>query len=338
VSPFGPEYLLVYHLEDDPALGLLRDSGPHGNDGVAGAGAGWTTEDSQPGQIGSGWDFDGVQNWAYADNVDCPDSSFTVSAWASQPAGPGSGSMSMQSLAGYWNLSFQRRGGDPHPAIETNDGFITWDAAVTDTTMHHFVWMVDGVADTARFYLDGVAQPILVEYSANPPKKPYTGETLGTRVGIAGPVYFNDLDLFTGRLDEFRIVEGLRSDEWISTEYQNQLQGAAFFTYAIESSPSPTGVDPIPSRGVGRISVWPNPFSFSAQIAVDGASSGLRVAIYDLKGRQVRSLDAGGADPQDLHLTWDGRDSTGAPVASGIYYVRAVGRDVDLTKKVMLVR
>jgi flagellar hook assembly protein FlgD len=62
------------------------------------------------------------------------------------------------------------------------------------------------------------------------------------------------------------------------------------------------------------------------------------VAIYDLKGRQVRSLDAGGADPQDLHLTWDGRDSTGAPVASGIYYVRAVGRDVDLTKKVMLVR
>ena len=148
VSPFGPENLLVYHLEDDPALGILHDSGPHGNSGVSGAGAGWSSDASQPGQIGSGWDFDGVQNWPYAENVDSPDSSFTVSAWASQPAGPGSGSMSMQSLAGYWNLSFRRRGGDPSPALETNDGFITWDSAVTDTLMHHFVWMVDGVGSS----------------------------------------------------------------------------------------------------------------------------------------------------------------------------------------------
>ncbi len=336
-SAFGPEHLAVYHFEDDPQSGILSDSGPGGNFAETGAGSNWTASSLQDGQIGSAWNFDGVSNWVYTDRVSSTDSTYTISAWASHPGGALSGRVAFQSLTGFWNLSFQRSGGDLNPDLETASGFMTWNSAVIDTSMHHFVWTLDSAADTARFFLDGVEQAVQIHY-APATNHAYTGEAIGGRVGIAGPALFNSLDLMEGRVDEYRIVAGSRSADWIATEYNNQSQRAAFFTYEFQNAPVVTGVDPVLPLAAGTIRIWPNPFQFAAQINVQAAGDDLSVGIYDLAGRRVRTLRPQVTNPGDLQLRWDGRDQSGIDVSSGVYYVRAIGRKVNLSAKVLLVR
>jgi len=334
-TAFGAENLAVYHFEDDPLGALVSDSGPGNNFGECGAG--WTAQNRVAGQIGSAWSFDGVSNWIYSDQISSTDSTYTISAWAAHPNGPLSGRLAFQSLTGFWNLSFQRSGGDLDPDLETADGYLTWEGAVSDTLMHHFVWTMDGAADTARFFLDGVERPLKINWAPTTGHA-YGGEAIGGRVGIAGPALFNSLDLMEGVVDEYRIAEGARSPDWIATEYQNQSQKAAFFTYEFESPPVVTGVDPILPRSAGTINVWPNPFSFAAQIDVQSDAEDLAVAVYDLAGRRVRTLRPRSSNPGSLQLSWDGRDQSGRDVSSGVYYVRALGRKVTLNAKVLLVR
>jgi flagellar hook assembly protein FlgD len=53
----------------------------------------------------------------------------------------------------------------------------------------------------------------------------------------------------------------------------------------------------------------------------------VHVAIYDAGGRTVRQFESRDVAAGPHELTWDGRDQTGRPVGSGVYYatVRAMG-------------
>ena len=63
-----------------------------------------------------------------------------------------------------------------------------------------------------------------------------------------------------------------------------------------------------------------------------------RLAIFDVQGRHVRSLLDGDAAAGERVMTWDGRDDSGAPVASGFYLVRLeVGTQI-LTRSLKLVK
>jgi flagellar hook assembly protein FlgD len=72
--------------------------------------------------------------------------------------------------------------------------------------------------------------------------------------------------------------------------------------------------------------------------AVDLATPGpLTVAVYDLKGRLVRTLVEDSWWPSGSGtLSWDGRDQAGRQVASGIYLVQ--GRSADETASTRIVR
>ena len=48
----------------------------------------------------------------------------------------------------------------------------------------------------------------------------------------------------------------------------------------------------------------------------------VRLAIYDLAGREVRVLASGRLDAGDYSARWDGRNVTGQPVRGGMYLVR----------------
>jgi subtilisin family serine protease len=48
----------------------------------------------------------------------------------------------------------------------------------------------------------------------------------------------------------------------------------------------------------------------------------VRLALYDVRGRRVRTLIDGARPAGIQHVTWDGRDDGGAPAAAGIYLVR----------------
>lgn len=96
------------------------------------------------------------------------------------------------------------------------------------------------------------------------------------------------------------------------------------------------GEDQPPLPGLD-LRAWPNPFNPVTTIAFTLPYSGqLEVAVYDLGGRKVRQLTVGYRNLGVHQLTWDGRDSAGHPVPSGIYLVRALsGNHVAYTKVVL---
>jgi len=101
------------------------------------------------------------------------------------------------------------------------------------------------------------------------------------------------------------------------------------------------GVDPgIPIRaGLALAASEPNPFTTSTMIHLTVPSGGrVRLAILDATGRQVRVLRDGDLPAGSHAVAWDGRDDSGAPLPSGLYFelVQAGGRSV--TRRTVRIR
>lgn len=87
-----------------------------------------------------------------------------------------------------------------------------------------------------------------------------------------------------------------------------------------------TAVEPNVPLAFTVLPPHPNPFNPTTSIklyVVPGADTHVDVSVFDLRGRRVRQLMAGDAQPGWLDLTWDGHDDSGRGQASGVYFVRA---------------
>jgi hypothetical protein len=84
----------------------------------------------------------------------------------------------------------------------------------------------------------------------------------------------------------------------------------------------------------------PNPFRGETEVlfAVPGEKASVRLTVYDLAGRRVRSLVSGEIPGGRHSVTWDGRNDEGRNVATGVYFYRLESRDETLTKKLVLLR
>jgi len=71
-------------------------------------------------------------------------------------------------------------------------------------------------------------------------------------------------------------------------------------------------------------SAWPNPFGrrTSIKLAVPRRAEGA-VRVYDVQGKEVRTLSEGLFEPGERTLEWDGRDAAGNASAAGIYFISA---------------
>jgi len=67
-------------------------------------------------------------------------------------------------------------------------------------------------------------------------------------------------------------------------------------------------------------------------------SARIDAAVFDPRGRRVRTLAAGTLAAGDHALVWDGRDARGRAAASGVYLVRAVASGQTATRKIALTR
>ena len=238
-SVWSPEYLGVYHFAEDPGAGVLRDYGPHANDARAGTNAAFTSADTIAGAAGQGWRFNGTTHWIDGDAVQSSDSSHTISAWFAcwNQLRPDDADFAFSVEEGFWHLSAKRNSQQRRPDF-AQGGFFTWHPATLDTLLHQFVWAMDGVADTIRFYFDGVEADILLR-AAPPNSRVYRGLRLKGEIGIASPLFGNHFDLMEGIVDEFRIQTGVRRPNWVATEYNNISDPASFYVFGTEDNGTP---------------------------------------------------------------------------------------------------
>jgi hypothetical protein len=88
-----------------------------------------------------------------------------------------------------------------------------------------------------------------------------------------------------------------------------------------------------------RLSVRPNPFGASSRIRFDlPAPAPVRVEVFDLRGRRVRTVVSGEVRPAgEYEVVWDGRTDLGTATGAGVYFIKlAAGEATRVTRAVKL--
>jgi hypothetical protein len=83
----------------------------------------------------------------------------------------------------------------------------------------------------------------------------------------------------------------------------------------------------------------PNPFNPTTRLAFELAAPGYaRLAIFDVRGRWVRTLADAALAAGPHTLLWDGTDARGSSVASGVYFARLTSDGQSAVRRLLLVR
>jgi hypothetical protein len=84
---------------------------------------------------------------------------------------------------------------------------------------------------------------------------------------------------------------------------------------------------------------FPNPFNPSTTIRYTLPAAGdVELAIFGVDGKLVKVLDMSARPQGTFEATWDGRDSSGRTVASGVYFYRLKAGSFTQTKKMVLMK
>ncbi len=135
------------------------------------------------------------------------------------------------------------------------------------------------------------------------------------------------------------VIEALRSTATMSAS-PDTLMGWGVVQASDAMYSVPLGVDE-GEELAAPVLVWSskNPVSresvFTYQVP---ATSRVHLAVYDVTGRRVRTLYDGDRHAGEYSARWDGRDSGGEGVASGIYFCRLTAGKRTASAKVTLVR
>jgi hypothetical protein len=89
---------------------------------------------------------------------------------------------------------------------------------------------------------------------------------------------------------------------------------------------------PLPYRG-GELQI-----AFTVYGPVGDAGGDAQVTLYDATGRLVRTLARGRYEGPQHVMGWDGRNESGQPIGSGMYFIRAVSSGHDETLRILAIR
>ncbi|OGC90961.1 MAG: hypothetical protein A2W25_07715 [candidate division Zixibacteria bacterium RBG_16_53_22] len=84
---------------------------------------------------------------------------------------------------------------------------------------------------------------------------------------------------------------------------------------------------------------YPNPFNARTMISFNLAQPGhVELSVYNIVGQRVSTLVSGEYDSGNYIITWDGRDSSGRVVSSGVYYYRLTANGLTKTLKMTMLK
>jgi len=102
---------------------------------------------------------------------------------------------------------------------------------------------------------------------------------------------------------------------------------------------SPTAEVSMPAAHIELSQNSPNPFNPTTTIRFSlPASERVGLAIYAANGSLVRTLVDGVEERGTHNVTWDGRDMTGNPVSSGLYFYRLTAGKFSESRKMVLLK
>jgi hypothetical protein len=100
-----------------------------------------------------------------------------------------------------------------------------------------------------------------------------------------------------------------------------------------------TSKDELPPIDYALAQNYPNPFSSSTQISYTLPSSGnIVLKVYDMLGREIKTLVNDYQSAQTYSMTWDGRSNGGTDVPSGAYVYKLTVNGHTFTKTLTLIR
>ena len=116
----------------------------------------------------------------------------------------------------------------------------------------------------------------------------------------------------------------------------NNLRDGAIIPMAVLPVEDP---EDVPAAGFTVDTVYPNPFNPSTTVRLYiPSASDLDLAVYDVKGRKIRSLHTGGISAGWHTMVWDGKDDGGRGSSSGMYFLRAANAGDTTVQKMTLVK
>jgi hypothetical protein len=100
-----------------------------------------------------------------------------------------------------------------------------------------------------------------------------------------------------------------------------------------------TGEITVPAVALSVGPAQPNPFNPQTTIHYTVSEAArVRLAIYDARGRLVRTLVDGPATSGAHTVVWHGRDNRGGSAPSGVYFVRLTSGKQARTSKIVLLK
>jgi hypothetical protein len=95
----------------------------------------------------------------------------------------------------------------------------------------------------------------------------------------------------------------------------------------------------VASKGPAAVSIYPNPLNPTGEVWFRVTAPGrVRVELFDVSGRLVRVLADRFAQAGSQRCAVDGKNHEGAPLASGVYYVRISTVDGTMTRRLAIVK
>ena len=176
----------------------------------------------------------------------------------------------------------------------------------------HLTWQV-GVTDHLEFNLEGRARALEDPETWSVPYS--QGDTPGSFRAIDKP----SPDL--GPI-EYRLEACVDGGEWFFLGELSVTQATA-----------------IPDQPLTVNKVFPNPFNPRVNVLFTLAESAhVQAAVFDLKGRKIRTLANRTMQPGEHRLDWDSRDEGGRSMSAGTYLLRITDGRSQHNTKIQLVK
>jgi flagellar hook assembly protein FlgD len=95
---------------------------------------------------------------------------------------------------------------------------------------------------------------------------------------------------------------------------------------------------PAPAQRL-MLNAYPNPFTSSILIEYSvSREAAVSLTVYDVEGRKVRNLVTATKSRGTHSKHWDGRDSRGAAVSSGVYWCVLKASQSTMIRKMLVMR